>query len=102
MLGMARTIVRDTLAEHESTLIRQHGDKLAYEANPSGQKPAIFPAIIVSADSVLFEAPEHDFPQRIGYIRRGADSLVAFIEGTAQGRTRRIAYPYARVACPAK
>jgi hypothetical protein len=99
MLGMGRTVVRDSMTEHESTLIRMTNGKLAYHANPSGQKPTIFPAIVVNADSVVFEAPEHDFPQRVAYARRGADSLMAWIEGTSNGRTRRIPFPYKRVAC---
>jgi hypothetical protein len=99
MLGMGRTVVRDSMTEHESTLIRVTNGKLAYHANPSGQKPTTFPAIVVSADSVVFEAPEHDFPQRVGYARRGADSLIAWIEGTSNGRTRRIPFQYKRVAC---
>jgi hypothetical protein len=102
MLGMARTLVRDSLVEHESTLIRTTGGRLVYEANPSGQLPTTFAATIVTADSVVFAAPEHDFPQRIGYMRRGADSLVAWIEGTRSGTTRRIPYAYARSACPTR
>ena len=99
MLGMGRTVVRDSMTEHESTLIRITNGKLAYHANPSGQSPATFPALVVSADSVIFQALEHDFPQRVGYARRGADSLMAWIEGTSNGRTRRIPFPYGRVAC---
>jgi hypothetical protein len=37
---------------------------------------------------------------RVGYARRGVDSLVAWIEGAPGGRTRRVEFPYGRVACP--
>jgi hypothetical protein len=100
MLGMGRTVVRDSMIEFESTLIRQRGGRLVYAANPSGQAPATFTAIVANGDSVVFELPEHDFPQRIGYTRRGADSLLAWIEGTRGGAMRRIPFTYARVACP--
>jgi hypothetical protein len=100
MLGMARTVVRDSVRETESTIIRQRGSMLEYEARPSGQATAVFPAIHVSADSVVFELKEHDFPNRIGYMRRGADSLVAWIEGTRGGQVRRIPYAYRRGTCP--
>jgi hypothetical protein len=30
----------------------------------------------------------------------GRDSLVARIEGTSNGRSRGVEFPYARVACP--
>ncbi|MEO5817018.1 MAG: DUF6265 family protein [Gemmatimonadaceae bacterium] len=99
MIGMGRTVVRDSMTERESTLIHMKNGRLAYEASPSGQKPTTFPAIVVTGDSVVFEAPEHDFPQRVGYARRGADSLVAWIEGTSNGRMRRIPFPYKRVSC---
>jgi hypothetical protein len=99
MLGMGRTVVRDSMTEYESTMIRVSNGKLAYHANPSGQKPNTFSAIAITADSVVFEDPAHDFPQRVGYTRHGADSLVAWIEGTSNGRTRRIPFPYKRVSC---
>ncbi len=102
MLGMGRTVVRDSMTAFESTLIRQRDGRLVYAANPSGQAPTQFPSIVATADSVVFELKEHDFPQRVGYARRGADSLIAWIEGTSNGRTRRIPFPYARVACPVR
>jgi uncharacterized protein DUF6265 len=98
MLGVSRTIRGDTLATHEFLMIREHGGTVAYHANPAGQAPAVFPAIRLDDTSVVFEDPQHDFPQRIGYTRR-ADSLLAWIEGTRNGQTRRIPYPYGRTAC---
>ncbi len=47
-------------------------------------------------------APEHDFPQRVGYRRNGADSLSVWIEGTSNWKTRRIPFQYARSACPSR
>ena len=47
----------------------------------------------------MFEAPEHDFPQRVGYRRAGADSLLAWVEETTNGKLRRIEFPYRRVQC---
>ena len=102
LIGMSRTVVRDTLREHEALLIRRVGDRLVYDATPSGQKQTLFPAVYVTGDSAMFELPEHDFPQRIGYVRRGADSLVAWIEGTMNGKVRRIPYAYTRAECPRK
>lgn len=102
MLGMGRTVVRDSMIEFESTLIRQRAGRLVYAANPSGQSPTTFPSIAANADSVVFEASEHDFPQRVGYARRGADSLLAWIEGTSNGRPRRVPFSYARIACPVR
>ena len=101
MLGMGRTVSARGLGDYELTLIKQDGDRLLFEAHPKDQPPATFTARVATADSVVFEAPEHDFPQRVGYRRVGADSVHAWVEGTTQGTTRRVEFPYARVPCPA-
>jgi hypothetical protein len=100
MLGMGRTTNARGLADYELTLIRQDGDRLLYEAHPKGQLPATFVARVASEDSVVFEAPEHDFPQRVAYRRVGRDSVLAWVEGTMRGTARRFEFPYRRVPCP--
>jgi uncharacterized protein DUF6265 len=101
MVGVGRTVRGDTLVEYELVLIREQGDQLAYEAHPAGQPAAVFLSREVTDSSVLFENLQHDFPQRIGYSRRGADMLLAWVEGTQQGQVRRIEFPYRRAVCPA-
>lgn len=73
-----------------------------YEAHPSGQAAAEFRGILVSDTALVFENPEHDFPQRIGYTRVGPDSLAGWIEGDSGGELRRIRFPFRRVACPGR
>jgi hypothetical protein len=63
-----RTLRSGLLANYEMTLIRQ------------------------------FENPKHDFPQRIGYERKG-NALLAWIEGTQDGKVRRLEFPYLRTSC---
>ena len=98
MLGMARTVRAGKLVNYETTLIREQGEALAYQAHPSGQPSATFVSSSVTESTVVFENPAHDFPQRVGYERKG-DSLLAWISGSQNGKTRRIDYPYVRVAC---
>lgn len=100
MLGMSRTMREGLLGEFEFVVLRERGDRLVYEAHPSGQAGAAFLSRTVSDAIVVFENPGHDLPALIGYERKGPDSLLAWIEGTASGRTRRIDFPYRRVACP--
>jgi hypothetical protein len=100
MLGMSRTVHGDSLLELEFLQILEQSSRVVYHAQPSGQRPADFVAQAVSDTLVVFENPQHDFPQRIIYRRRGADSLIARIEGTRNGKTRGIDFPYARVSCP--
>jgi hypothetical protein len=71
--------------------------RLAYTARPSGQAGASFRLVRVDGNSVVFENPHHDFPQRIGYTLNADGSLTAFIEGPGRdGRPRRIEFPYRR------
>ena len=101
MLGMGRTVRGSTLAEYELVLIKEHEGRLAYEAHPSGQPTATFMATTASDSSVVFENPQHDFPQRVGYRRNGADALDAWIEGQANGKSRRVDFSYQRARCDA-
>jgi len=100
MLGMGRTVGAKGLGDYELTLIKEEDGRLLFEAHPSGQPVATFTARVATQDSVLFELPEHDFPQRVGYRRIGSDSVLAWVEGTMNGKQRRIEFPYARVPCP--
>ena len=98
MIGMGRTVRDGKLVEYESVVLREQDGRIAYEAHPSGQPSATFTAQTIGESTVVFENPAHDFPQRVGYTRDG-ESLLAWIEGTANGKSRRIDFPYRRVAC---
>jgi hypothetical protein len=99
MLGMGRTTRSDSVLDYEQVLIRAIEGRVQYEANPAGQAPNIFTARTVTDSFVIFVDPEHDFPQAVGYRKRGNDSLIAFIAGTRGDRTDTINFPYARVRC---
>ena len=100
MLGVSRTVRADTLVAHEFVIVRERGDQLAYEVSPSGRAPTVFVSISIGDARVVFENLQHDFPQRVAYQREGS-KLLAWIEGPSKGQTRRIEYPYQRVACAA-
>lgn len=100
VLGMARTTSSRRLMEYELTLIREKAGKVLLEAHPSGQAAAVFTATSVGEDSVIFEAPKHDYPQIVGYRRSGRDSVLGWIDGNQGGKRQRIEFPYRRVPCP--
>ncbi|HZR26273.1 MAG TPA: DUF6265 family protein [Vicinamibacterales bacterium] len=100
MLNMGRTVRAGKLVEYEHIVLREDGGKLAYEAHPSGQPSATFMSIEIGDAKVIFENAQHDFPQRVAYERPSPDVLAAWIEGTINGKTRRVEFPYTRVACP--
>jgi hypothetical protein len=101
LLGMSRTVVGGKTTEYEFLMIQEGTAGLEYVAKPSGQQGAIFTSTRVSADEVVFENPQHDFPTRIMYRRDANGGLLAAIEGPADGKTRRIEFPYTKAACGA-
>ena len=101
MLGAGRTVQAGRLLEYEFIVIREDGGRLVYEARPSGQAMATFPAREQTPRSVVFENLQHDVPQRIGYSREG-DQLLAWIEGPRNGQVRRIEFKYQRASCESK
>ena len=105
MLGMSRTVTASDgrLVEFEQVRIEARGDSAVYVAHPSRQATAEFVAIAYDDSLILFENKAHDFPQRVGYRRVGRDSLAAWIEGPGRdGTTRKVDFPYRRVACPGR
>lgn len=99
MLGLNRTVARDTTREWEFLSIIEREGRLVYTAKPSRQSETSFTSEFVSDTSVLFTNPAHDFPQRIIYRRVGSDSLVARIEGPRGGQMRGIDFRMRRVEC---
>lgn len=101
MIGISRTIERDSTRSWEHMLIRPGtAGNLVFEAAPSGQEGAAFIATLVSDSAVVFENLTHDFPRQIRYARTGTDSLRATISGTVRDRMRTIDFHYSRAACP--
>jgi hypothetical protein len=99
MMGISRTVVRDTAREYEHLRIDARGGSVRYIAHPSGQAETAFPATTVSDSLLVFSNPAHDFPQRISYRRTSRDSIVARVEGVRSGQTRGINFPMRRVNC---
>ncbi len=102
MLGMARTIKRGRMVDFEFMQIRGHDDgRIVFIAQPSGRAPVTFPLVASSADEFTFENPQHDFPQRVVYLRVGEAEMRPRIEGMRNGTQRRIEFPMRRSACDA-
>lgn len=72
---------------------------LVYTAIPSGQRETEFTSTIVSDTLLVFENLQHDFPQRLACYGKGADSIVARVEGPrAGGTTRGFSIPMRRAS----
>ena len=100
MLGMSRTISDGATVAFEFIRIVATGDGgLVFIASPSGQDTTGFALVSVSDHEVIFENPDHDFPQRIIYRLISDEDLVGRIEGTINGTARAIDFPLKKTAC---
>ena len=98
MMGTSQTVANNRTVEYEFiTLSANASGEIVYLAKPSRQKEAGFKLVSSSPRAVTFENPEHDFPQRISYVLKEDGLLLAAIEGTKDGKTRRVEFPYRRV-----
>jgi hypothetical protein len=99
MIGAGRTVKDGKVLDYEFLRIIEEADGVFYIAKPTGNKDETkFKLVRTSAWEVVFENPAHDFPQRVMYKLNG-DKLNARIEGTKDGKTRGVDFPYTRSAC---
>ena len=102
MIGMNRT-VRDgkTVAFEFIRIVEQEGGGLEFIASPSGQNTTGFSMINITNREVIFENPDHDFPQRIIYRLVSDEELLGRIEGTIDGDERAADFPMKKADCEA-
>lgn len=100
MVGMSRSVSDDRTVEFEYLRIEVRGGRLVYIAAPSGQAEAEFLEAEMAERAVVFEDPEHDFPQRITYERMSPRSILAWIEGDVDGVSQVIEFPMTATSCP--
>lgn len=80
LLGSSMTISEDGKTRFEVMRIAPTKRGLTFFAQPSGRPAAEFLLKSATETEMVFENPNHDFPQRITYRREG-DQLFARIEG---------------------
>jgi len=70
MLAVGRTLRDGGMRSFEFLCIVEHEGSLAYTAMPNGQTPpTFFMLTAITADSMTFENPSHDYPKVIQYRR---------------------------------
>lgn len=99
MLGLGRTLKDGQAIEFEFMRIHEEKGEIFYTAKPSGQPEASFKLISNKNGEVVFENPQHDFPQRVIYRKQTDGSLIARIEGEMNGKKRGIDFPFKRARC---
>ena len=104
MLGLSKSI-RDGRTSWELSRIDRTPEGLAFFASPKGQQSTVFRAVSITAGKAVFENPDHDFPQRVIYVRE-ADRLTGRIEGHVGRRLRTFEWHYRllpfNATCPAQ
>jgi len=99
-LGMSRTVSDGETVAFEFIRIVSTGDGgLVFIASPSGQNTTGFALVSVTDHEVIFENPDHDFPQRIIYRLLSDEDLLGRIEGTINGTARAIDFPLKKMVC---
>lgn len=95
MLGVHRDI--PTGGETSFEFLRIASDKggLVYYASPMGRQAVPFRLKEMTEQWVVFENADNEFPQRIIYLREGAQ-LHARIEGEQEGKTRSVHWVWFR------
>lgn len=79
---------KDTL-HFESIVLAQKGETLRYIATVKGQndgKPVTFNSTSETENKLIFENPQHDYPQKITYTKGANNTLTAEISGKLQGK----------------
>jgi hypothetical protein len=105
MVGAGHTVLQDTTEDYDYLRLEARDDGVYYVNLPSGQKETAFKLTGTAADdkegaqSFTFTNATDTFPKRIVY-RRGSEGwLYASIEGTIDGKERKVTYPMRRVSC---
>lgn len=99
MLGMSRTVRDGKAIEYEFLRISQEADGIYYIALPSGQRETRFKLTDSNGRTLVFQNPEHDFPQTITYELNEDGSLLASIAGKSGDQQKTIEFPMQRVTC---
>lgn len=88
MLGLNRTVRDSGETSFEYLRIEQRDDGVFLMASPQGRAATPFKLVESSPGRVVFENPEHDFPQRIIYELLSENTLKARVEAEVDGETR--------------
>lgn len=96
MLGMSRTVTGDSMVAFEYLRIVERADGVFYVAHPNARTPGTdFRLTSLTPTRVVFENPQHDFPKRIIYEKKGENGLSAVVDAGEGSRAE--TYDYVRM-----
>jgi len=98
--GESYVVVGADTVSSEKLRLAQEGAQLLYIPTVRDEnqgKPVRFTMISASDTKLVFENPQHDFPQQISYTKISSDSLVAEISGMVNGKREAQSFPMRKV-----
>ncbi len=96
--GLSWTLYHNDTVHVETIDMVLEGQDIYYIPTvPENKGPVRFKMSTMAADSVVFENPAHDFPQKITYEARGDSMLMAQISGSKNGVAATKSFPLHRV-----
>ncbi len=99
ILGMGRTVKNGKTVDFEFMRIEQTDDGIFFIAKPAANKEeTTFKLKSSTLNEIVFENPEHDFPQRVIY-KLQDKKLIGRIEGNNNGKFLGIDFPMDKVKC---
>jgi hypothetical protein len=90
--GYGYMVLKNDTIFSERLEIKESGGEIYYIPTLTDQnsgQPVMFRLTKLNDSLMIFENPDHDFPQRIVYTHFSEDSLHAWIEGMDKGKERR-------------
>lgn len=87
--GESYFVIENDTVFAESIQLEERNNQLLYVVtvpNQNEEKPVAFTLTKESSNQLIFENPNHDFPNTIIYNKVGKDSLVAEISGMKDGK----------------
>lgn len=97
MDGKGGAVLGEDTVFSEKIKIEQKGKDVFYTATVSENgRPVDFKFTGYKSDSIVFENPEHDFPQRVVYFRHPDGKLYACIDGKKSGAYSRLEFSFVK------
>lgn len=99
--GLSYAVNNQDTVIFETIRLVNEGDILHYIPAVKDQnngKPVTFKSTFASSNKLIFEAPEHDYPQMITYTRIDMDKLVAEISGISDGDRKYVSFFMTKLA----
>ena len=89
--GESYFVIENDTVFAETIQLEERNGKLSYIVtvpNQNKEKPVSFELTENSKNTLIFENPKHDYPNKIIYNQVGTDSLVAEISGMKEGKIK--------------